>query len=273
VDATVIAPESTHRTKIVQLTAHGARVIRARGSVSDTYSLAKAAAETGKWANLTTTFLSPLATAGFKTIGYELADQLGGRAPDWIIAPVSAGPILVAVASAFREFRAVGRADRVPRMVCAQATGCAPIARAFEEGAENVRPWDDQPDTIATAIADPLLGYEDDGTLTLRVVRDTGGVALAVTDDAIREAIRCLAALEGVFAEPSGAVPVAALMALHNRGVIQAGSRVVCLITGHGLKDPEAADQKVEIPTIEPETQQLFEALEAGTQTHEKENI
>ena len=273
VDATVLAPESTHRTKLVQLTAHGARVIRARGSVSDTYSLAKAAAETGKWANLTTTFLSPLATAGFKTVGYELADQLGGRAPDWIIAPVSAGPILVAVASAFREFRAVGRADRVPRMVCAQATGCAPIARAFEEGAENVRPWDDQPDTIATAIADPLLGYEDDGTLTLRVVRDTGGVALAVTDDAIREAIRCLAALEGVFAEPSGAVPVAALMALHNRGVIQAGSRVVCLITGHGLKDPEAADQKVEIPTIEPETEQLFEALEAGTQTHEKENI
>ena len=273
VDVTVIAPESTHRTKIVQLTAHGARVIRARGSVSDTYSLAKAAAETGKWANLTTTFLSPLATAGFKTIGYELADQLGGRAPDWIIAPVSAGPILVAVASAFREFRTVGRVDRVPRMVCAQATGCAPIARAFEEGAENVRPWDDQPDTIATAIADPLLGYEDDGTLTLRVVRDTGGVALAVTDDAIRDAIRCLAALEGVFAEPSGAVPVAALMALHNRGVIQAGSRVVCLITGHGLKDPEAADQKAEIPTIESETEQLFEALEAGTQTHEKENI
>ena len=272
VDAIVIAPESTQRTKIVQLTAHGARVIRARGSVSDTYSLAKTAAETGKWANLTTTFLSPLATAGFKTIGYELADQLGGRAPDWVIAPVSAGPILVAVASAFREFHTIGRVDRVPRMVCAQATGCAPIARAFEEGAETVRPWDD-PDTIATAIADPLLGYEDDGTLTLRVVRETGGVALAVTDDAIREAIRCLASLEGVFAEPSGAVPVAALTALYARGVIQAGSRVVCLITGHGLKDPMAADQNVEMPTIEPETEQLFEALESGTQTHEKESI
>jgi threonine synthase len=158
-------------------------------------------------------------------------------------------------------------------MVCAQATGCAPIARAFEEGAENVRPWDDQPETIATAIADPLLGYEDDGTLTLRVVRETGGVALAVTDDAIREAIRCLAALEGVFAEPSGAVPVAALVTLHTRGVIQAGSRVVCLITGHGLKDPMAADQNVEMPTIEPETEQLFEALEASTQTNEKENV
>lgn len=273
VDATVIAPESTQRTKIVQLTAHGARVIRARGSVSDTYRLAKAAAETGKWANLTTTFLSPLATAGFKTIGYELADQLGGCAPDWIIAPVSAGPILVAVVSAFREFHTIGRVDRVPRIVCAQATGCAPIARAFEEGAENVRPWDVQPDTISTAIADPLLGYEDDGTLTLRVVRETGGVALAVTDDAIRAAIRCLASLEGVFAEPSGAVPVAALTALYTRGVIQAGSRVVCLITGHGLKDPMAADQNVEMPTIEPETKQLFEALESGTQTHDKESI
>ncbi|MDQ5828790.1 MAG: pyridoxal-phosphate dependent enzyme, partial [Actinomycetota bacterium] len=92
IEATVVAPESTKQTKLAQLTVHGARVVRVRGSTSDTYELAKAAAETGKWANLTTTFLSPLATAGFKTIGYELADQLDGRAPDWVIAPISAGP-------------------------------------------------------------------------------------------------------------------------------------------------------------------------------------
>ena len=126
IEATVVAPESTKQTKLAQLTVHGARVVRVRGSTSDTYKLAKAAAETGKLANLTTTFLSPLATAGFKTIGYELADQLDGRAPDWVIAPISAGPILVAVATAFREYHAAGRVDRVPRMVCAQAAGCAP---------------------------------------------------------------------------------------------------------------------------------------------------
>jgi threonine synthase len=273
VEAMVVAPESTKQTKLAQLTVHGARVIRVRGSTSDTYELAKAAAETGKWANLTTTFLSPLATAGFKTIGYELADQLDGHAPDWVIAPISAGPILVAVAMAFREYRAAGRVDRVPRMVCAQAAGCAPIARAFEEGAESVTAWSDSPDTIATAIADPLRGYEDDGTLTLRVVRETEGVALTVTDDAIRRAIRRLAELEGVFAEPSGAVPLAALASLRDAGVIRAGSHVACLITGHGLKDPMAADQDVDAPLIEPDAEQLFKALATDTRTGREENL
>jgi threonine synthase len=273
VEAMVVAPESTRQTKLAQLTVHGARVVRVRGSTSDTYELAKAAAETGKWANLTTTFLSPLATAGFKTIGYELADQLDGHAPDWVIAPISAGPILVAVAMAFREYRAAGRVDRVPRMVCAQAVGCAPIARAFEEGAENVTAWSDPPDTIATAIADPLRGYEDDGTLTLRVVRETEGVALTVTDDAIRKAIRRLAELEGVFAEPSGAVPLAALAILRDAGAIRAGSRVACLITGHGLKDPMAADQDVDAPLIEPDAEQLFKALATDARTGEEENL
>jgi threonine synthase len=273
VEATVVAPESTKQTKLAQLTVHGARVIRVRGSASDTYELAKAAAETGNWANLTTTFLSPLASAGFKTIGYELADQLDGHAPDWVIAPISAGPILVAVATAFREYRAAGRVDRVPRMVCAQAAGCAPIARAFEEGAENVTAWSDPPDTIATAIADPLRGYEDDGTLTLRVVRETEGVALTVTDDAIRKAIRRLAELEGVFAEPSGAVPLAALASLRDAGVIRAGSRVACLITGHGLKDPMAAHQDVDAPLIEPDAEQLFKELATHARTGEEENL
>ena len=272
IDATVVAPDTTKQTKLAQLTVHGARVIRVRGSASDTYELAKAAAETGEWANLTTTFLTPLATAGFKTMGYELADQLDGRAPDWVIAPISAGPILVAVATAFREYRAAGLVDRVPRMVCAQAAGCAPIARAFEAGAESVKAWNDPPDTIATAIADPLRGYEDDGTLTLRVVRETQGVALAVTDGAIRIAIRRLAEMDGVFAEPSGAVPLAALAALLDAGVIRAGSRVVCLITGHGLKDPTAADQNVDMPLIEPDTEQLFEALATHERTREEEN-
>lgn len=273
VEATVVVPDYTQQTKLAQLTVHGARVIGVRGSTSDTYALAKAAARTGEWANVTTTFLSPLATAAFKTIGYELADQLRGRAPDWVVAPISAGPILVAVASAFREYHAAGRVDGIPRMVCAQAAGCAPIVRAFEEGAENVTPWRDRPDTIATAIADPLVGYEDDGTLTLGVVRDTEGFALAVSDDAIREAVRRLASLEGVFAEPSGAVPVAALEALCARGVIEAGSRVVCLITGHGLKDPLAAEQDVEVPIIDPDIEQLFGALAPGAGTHEEENV
>ncbi|MCA1853747.1 MAG: pyridoxal-phosphate dependent enzyme, partial [Beggiatoa sp.] len=143
----------------------------------------------------------------------------------------------------------------------------------FEEGAESVMAWSDPPDTIATAIADPLRGYEDDGTLTLGVVRETEGVALTVTDDAIREAVRRLAELEGVFAEPSGAVPIAALAILRTRSVIRAGSRVACLITGHGLKDPMAAEQDVDMPLIAPDTEQLFEALATHARTREEENV
>jgi threonine synthase len=104
-------------------------------------------------------------------------------------------------------------------------------------------------------------------------VRETEGIALTVTDGAIRKAIRRLAELEGLFAEPSGAVPLAALAVLRTRGVIRAGSRVVCLITGHGLKDPTAADQDVDMPLIEPDTEQLFEALATHARTREEENV
>jgi threonine synthase len=268
VGATVLVPETTTVAKLAQIIVHGARVIRVRGSTSDTYVLAKAAAATGEWANLTTTFLSPFATLGFKTIGYELVEQLVGEAPDWVIAPVSDGPILVAVAAAYRDMLAAGRVNAVPRMACAQATGCAPIVRAFEEGAEVVAPWNDPPTTIATAIADPLRGYSDDGTLTLRTVRETGGTAIAVTDNAIRAAIRQLAATEGVFAEPAGAVPVAALAELRRRGTVGTHERVVCLITGHGLKAAEAAGLQVAMPLIDPDIDQLFGTLDSQSEAH-----
>ncbi len=104
-------------------------------------------------------------------------------------------------------------------------------------------------------------------------MRDTQGVALTVTDGDIRKAIRRLAELEGLFAEPSGAVPLAALTILRTRGVIRARSRVVCLITGHGLKDPTAADQDADMPLIEPDREQLFEALATHARTREEENV
>lgn len=268
-EATVLVPESTRQTKIDQILVHGARVVRVRGSTSDTYRLAKTIAAEHGFANLTTTFLSPLATAGFAGMGYEMVDQLGGRAPDWVIAPVSAGPILVAVAQAFRLMRAAGRVDGVPRMVCAQARGCAPIVRAFEEDAEAVSPWEGSSATVATAISDPLDGYAGDGTLALAVVRETGGHAVAVDDDAIRGAVRLLASREGIFAEPAGATPVAALAALRKKGIIRSRDRVACLITGHGLKDPLRAGREEELPVVEPDPERVLETLAEGGETRE----
>jgi threonine synthase len=186
---------------------------------------------------------------------------------------VSDGPILVGVAAAYRDMLAAGLVNAVPRMVCAQATGCAPIVRAFEEGAEVVAPWNHHPTTIATAIADPLRGYSDDGTLTLRTVRETAGTAIAVTDNAIRAAIRQLAAAEGVFAEPAGAVPVAALAELRRRGTVGTHERVVCLITGHGLKDAEAASLQVAMPLIDPDINQLFDTLDSHKEADDEVSV
>jgi threonine synthase len=260
--ATVLVPEATRRSRLDQILTHGSRVVRVRGSTSDTYALARELGSRPGFANLTTTFLSPLAAAAFATIGYELVEQLEGRVPDWIVVPVSAGPILVGVALAYRLARDSGLVDRVPRMVCAQASGCAPIVRAFECGSDAVEPWEATPETAATAIADPLRGYAQDGTLTLEFVRDTGGLAVAVDEPEIKAAVRSLAAEEGVFAEPAGAVPLAALRRLRESGFVRPSDAVVCVITGHGMKDPGVAAPEVELPLIEPDPVALQGLLE-----------
>lgn len=120
-----------------------------------------------------------------------------------------------------------------------QAEGCAPIVQAFEAGAGEVTAWG-MPQTIASGISDPLIGYERDGTYTLKLVRDSGGRAIAVGDDELREAMRLLARSEGVYAEPTGASPIAALPRLLAEGDLPPGSRVVCMVTGHGFKDGKA---------------------------------
>jgi threonine synthase len=126
--------------------------------------------------------------------------------------------------------------DGVPRVIAVQAEGCAPIVRAFERGKSTVEAWG-TPATIASGISDPLVGYERDGTYTLRLTRETDGLAVAVSDERIVEAMRLLARLEGILAEPTGASSVAALMKLAGLARLPPGSRVVCLVTGHGFKD------------------------------------
>jgi threonine synthase len=122
----------------------------------------------------------------------------------------------------------------LPKVVIVQAEGCAPIVRSYDRGESTVVAWG-IPNTIASGISDPLIGYERDGTYTLRLARETQGFAVAVSDDEIRSAMQALAHKSGVLAEPTGASSVAALRKLSGR--IEAGSRVVCLITGHGFKD------------------------------------
>jgi threonine synthase len=232
--AACVVPEATPAAKTAQIGAVGARIVRVRGNYSDAYALARAAESYG-WANLTSTYINPYMLEGDKTVAYEIFEQLGERIPDWVVVPVGAGPLLTAIHKGFEELGVSG-----PRMVAAQAAACAPVVRAFESGATEVSEWEHPAETTASSIADPLRGYPEDGTRTLSVVRQSGGTAIAVSEEETREATIDLARSEGLLVEPGAAVAVAAYRKLAAQAVISRGEPAVVVLTGHGLKDPDA---------------------------------
>lgn len=261
--AACVVPDATPSAKLRQIEAAGARVVRVRGDYSDAYALALEAAKEHGWANLTSTYVNPYMLEGDKTVAYEIFEQLGGRAPDWMIVPVGAGPLLSAIYKGFEELGASG--NEGPRMVAVQAVGCAPIARAFEAGEEEVSTWDRPVETASSSISDALRGYPEDGTRTLSVVRRSRGKAVAVSEEETREALGDLARAEGLFVEPGAAVSVAAYRKLTEENIIEEGQTTVLVLTGHGLKDPDALSSSREFsPTvIEPgDIGALGEALE-----------
>jgi threonine synthase len=233
--AACVVPETTPAAKMIQIEAVGASIVRVRGNYSDAYALARAAAESYGWANLTSTYVNPYMLEGDKTVAYELFKQLGERVPDWVLVPVGAGPLLAAIHKGFKELGVPG-----PRMVGVQAAGCAPVVRAFESGTKEVHEWEDSLQTTASSIADPLRGYPEDGTRTLSVVRESGGKAVAVSEEETRQATLDLARSEGLLVESGTAVAVAAYRKLVARELIHPGETTVIVLTGHGLKDPDA---------------------------------
>ena len=224
--------------KLEPIAAAGARLRPVAGTYSDAHAEASVLAARLGWANLTTTYVNPFMLEGDKTLGFELFEQLG-RAPDAVVVPVGAGPLLGAVGKAFAELRAAGRWVRSgPRLFAVQAAGCAPIARAFREGAP-VRAWG-RPDTAAGGIADPLAGYVADGDRTLAAVRASGGAAIAVGDDEMAQAADQLAAGDGVTVELSAAAAAAGWLRLRDQGRIAADDLTVLVLT--------AADRRADQP-------------------------
>jgi threonine synthase len=205
--------------------AHGAEVRAVDGDYSDAYAAAARASGNG-WLNVTTTYRNPLLTEAYRPLAAELLADLG-RAPDTVVVPVGAGPLLRGIWLGFGDLHAAGLIDRRPRMVGVQAEACAPLARAWTAPDWSVslrEPLTVGP-TAASAIADALRGYEDEGLLTLEAVRDSGGTVVAVPDDTITAA-RLLLARRGVFVEPAAA----AAIAVPRDGV------TVAVLTGHGAK-------------------------------------
>lgn len=252
----VFVPEGTGAVKVAQAKSCGARVFQVRAPFERVAALARQAIEQFGW--YSTLSDNPWRNAGHKSYGYELFDQLG-EVPDWLIHPEASGGAVAGAWKAFGEMQDLGWVERKPRMVAAQADAAAALVNAWEKGLAEVEPITPGP-TVAEAIqvGRPRLGWQ-----CLQALRESGGTAVAVTDEEILEAQSLLASLEGVFAEPSGAVSIAAARRLRQTGVISPKDSVVAIVTGHGLKQL-AEPRFTDVPTIDPTLAALERALEGG---------
>ncbi len=247
----VFIPSDLEPAKIIQTAIYGQTLVGVDGSYDDVNRLCSELAETDEFE--TTGFVNvnvrPYYAEGSKTLGYEVAEQLGWRLPGQYVAPMASGSMLTKIHKAFKELIAAELVPSAPwRVFGAQSAGCSPIATAFDNG------WDVVQPVRPTGIAKSLnIGSPADGPYALDAVRSTGGAMAAVNDDEIREGIRLLARTTGVFAETAGGVTVAVLRKLVEAGAIDTSVETVAFNTGDGLKTIDAVTDGVR-PTavIEP---------------------
>jgi len=231
-EAYVLMPRDAPQANRLECEAHGAHLILVDGLISDCARLLDERKDREGWFDMST-LKEPYRVEGKKTLGYELYEQLGGRLPGAILYPTGGGVGLIGMWKAFDEMEAmkwIGSAR--PKMIVVQASGCAPIVRAFEEGKSESEPWK-QAQTIAAGLRVPkALG----DFLVLAAVRRSRGAAVAVSDEEILAAVRALARAEGVFACPEGAATLAALPKLFAQNVLSRDDTIVLFNTGSGLK-------------------------------------
>jgi len=251
--AYIFVPHNAPAAKLTQLLVYGARVIRVAGTYDEAFDLcAEACARWGWWSRNTAT--NPVLSEGKKTGALEVLQDLDWIAPDRISVGVGDGCIFGSLHKALVDARRAGLLEAdgpVTRLLGVQAAGAAPLAQAFADGEERPAPL-----SGTRTRADSIdVGTPRDAIKALRAARETGGSILAVSDEAILDAIPRLARLSGVFAEPAAAASVAGLFALAERGELAPDERVVALITGNGLKDVASAQDaasRAKAPVPEP---------------------
>jgi len=232
--AHVFMPEDVPSPFEEECRAYGANVNLIKGLITDCGREAQKGAELHGWFSLST-LKEPYRIEGKKTMGYELAEQFEWQLPDVIIYPAGGGTGLIGMWKAFDELEKLGWIDpQRPRMVAVQADGCAPIPRAFHAGEEYAEPWENAR-TVAAGLRVPSAIGD---FLMLRLLRESGGTAVAVSDPALIEAGMRMSRLEGIFACPEGGATLAALERLLDNGLISPDDRVVLFNTGTGLKYP-----------------------------------
>ncbi len=237
----VFIPSDLEAAKQVNSAIYTENLVAVEGNYDDVNKLAsEIAGEQDGWAFVNVN-VRPFYAEGSKTLGYEIAEQLGWRLPDQIVIPVASGSQLTKVHKAFRELVALGLVEDKPcRIFGAQAEGCSPVSTAHKAGIDAIRPV--KPDTIAKSLA---IGNPADGIYVLDIARETGGAVEDVTDEEIREAIVLLARTEGIFTETAGGTTVGVLRKLVETGQLDPDLETVVINTGHGLKTLDAVSDRV----------------------------
>ena len=227
----ILVPSDLEPAKILNTQVYGATLIRIDGNYDHCNRLCSQIAERYNWGFVNVN-LRPYYAEGSKTVGFEIAEQLGWRLPDNVVVPMAGGSLITKIKKAFSELVALGLVeDKHVRFFGAQATGCSPISMAVKNGADEIEPQ--KPNTIARSLA---IGNPADGAFAIRVIRDSGGWAEDVSDVEIVSAIQELAETEGIFTETAGGVTTAVTARLYAHGRIKPDELTVSCITGNGLK-------------------------------------
>lgn len=258
----VVMPEETPEVIRRETATYGARVFLVAGSIAEAGKRVREAVAEYGWYDAST-LREPYRIEGKKTMGFELAEQLGWQMPDVIVYPTGGGVGLIGMWKAFQELRAIGWLEgKAPRFVAVQASGCAPIVKAFEDGKDESEPWPD-PKTIASGLRVPkALG----DFLVLRALRESNGIAVRVSDAEIRDTMKLVASDEGVLVCPEGAAAVAAAYRLRQRGWLDEHEDVVVFNTGSGLKygevlpgEPASLAAGEKLPRTAPSKEEAFD--------------
>jgi threonine synthase len=241
--ACVFIPADLEQGKVIGSAVYNPTLVAVDGNYDDVNRLCSELGDNYPWAFVNIN-VRPYYAEGSKTLGYEVCEQLGWRAPDHCIAPMASGSLYTKIYKGIKELAWLGLIEwNNTRMSGTQALGCSPIAEAWARGSFNIRPQ--KPDTIAKSLA---IGNPADGFQVVKVVKETGGSGAMVSDDEILDAIDLLACTEGIFTEPAGGTTLAAARALVRRGVIKSNESVVVCITGNGYKTAEVMGDRVEQP-------------------------
>ena len=256
--AWIFIPHDLEPAKVIATAVFGPHLVRIRGTYDDVNRLCTQAAERFNW-GIVNVNLRSYYGEGSKTMAFEVAEQLGWRLPTAVIAPMAGGSLVTKLRKGFQEFVDAGLVSgEVPRLYGTQAAGCAPIVRLVREQTDVLQPV--IPNTIARSLA---IGSPADGLFASRAIRETGGWAAAVSDEALAQGIRLLAKTTGVFAETAGGVTLAGALALAAEGHLRADDEVVLCVTGNGLKTVDAVSDTVrDLPIIAPKLRELSALVE-----------